>query len=175
MLRGTDTDDSSLDGNTRRTEPSVGDDPRDRRGAYAMAMGAYLLLTVGAAAEMRRRRIRLPDISARDVILTAFATQRVSRVLARDPITSPLRAPFTDFVGVSGPAQLEERAVDDSRLRHTIGELITCPFCLGQWVGTGFVVGHVLWPRAARIVTAGFAAIGLADHLHHLEQRLRDT
>ena len=151
------------------------DDPRERRGSYALAMTAYVVLAARAATVVRRRHLRLPDVTTRDVVLTALATQRVSRVLARDPITSPIRAPFTEFVGVSGPAQLEERAVDTSRLKHTVGELITCPFCLGQWVGTGFVVAQVLWPRAARIVTAGFAAIGLADHLHHLERRLRSS
>ena len=53
---------------------------------------------------------------------------------------------------------------DRSWWRGKVGELITCPFCLGQWVGTGFVVAQVLWPRAARIVTAGFAAIGLGPY-----------
>jgi hypothetical protein len=28
-----------------------------------------------------------------------------------------------------------------------MGELLTCPFCLGQWVATGLIFGLVLAPR----------------------------
>jgi hypothetical protein len=29
-------------------------------------------------------------------------------------------------------------------VRHAVGEMITCPFCLGAWVATGLVGGLVL-------------------------------
>ena len=54
-------------------------------------MTASVVLAAGAATVVRRRHLRLPDVTTRDVVLTALATQRVSRVLARDPITSPIR------------------------------------------------------------------------------------
>ena len=32
-------------------------------------------------------------------------------------------------------------------LRHSIGELITCPFCLDIWIAAGFTIGLVFAPR----------------------------
>ncbi len=49
------------------------------------------------------RRIQLGDLA-----LLSVATHKISRLLAKDPVTSPLRAPFTRFEGTSGPAELKE-------------------------------------------------------------------
>lgn len=157
------------------SDGSVPDDPTERRSSYALAMAVHVAAVSAAAVVLRRRMPRFRPLGVTDVIMTALATQRASRVLAKDPITSPLRAPFTTFVGVDGPAQLDERARNDSRLRHTVGELVTCPFCLGQWVGTSLVIAQLAWPRAGRVITSGLAAIGIADMLHHVEARLRSN
>lgn len=158
---------------TPETEQDLAD-PTTRRTSYALLMGLYLVLVLVAVAVGRARRVRVPErIALRDLVLTALATQRMARLVAKDPVTSPVRAPFTEYVGVAGPAELQEQARDDSRFRHTVGELVTCPFCLGQWIGTAFVAGHVLAPRAARLVASTFAVVGVADTLQHVTQRVR--
>jgi hypothetical protein len=43
--------------------------------------------------------------------------------------------------------------------------LLVCPFCVGQWVATGFVFGLVLRPRATRLAASVFAALTAADFL----------
>jgi len=48
-----------------------------------------------------------------------------------------------------------------------VGELLTCPFCLGQWIATGLTVGLVLAPGPTRLVAATLAAVAGADFLHH--------
>lgn len=156
------------------TSAEAANDPTVRRRSYALVICLYALLLVAAVAFGRRRGIRLPErLATRDLVLSALATQRLARLVAKEPVTIPLRAPFTEFVGVAGPAELEERARDDSRLRHTVGELLTCPFCLGQWFGTAFVVGHVVWPKATRLVASTFAVVGVADSLQHATGWLR--
>ena len=45
------------------------------------------------------------------------------------------------------------------------GELLSCPFCLAQWIATGFVTGLVVAPRATRVVAATFSVVALADFL----------
>jgi hypothetical protein len=117
---------------------------------------------------------RVPErVGPWDVALCALATHKLSRLLSKDPITSPLRAPFTRYQGVSGDAELSEE-VRGEGARHAVGELVSCPFCLGQWVGTGFTAGLVLVPRQTRLVAATFAALAGADLLQHLYAQMQD-
>jgi hypothetical protein len=48
-----------------------------------------------------------------------------------------------------------------------VGELVTCPWCLAQWVATGLVVSSVLAPRATRLTCAGLAVVAASDALAH--------
>ena len=75
-----------------------------------------------------------------------------------------LRAPFTTFEGTSGPAELAED-VRVSGPKKTIGGLVTCPFCIGMWVSTGFTVGYVFAPRATRLATTTMAVLAGSDFL----------
>ncbi|MFH7594609.1 DUF1360 domain-containing protein [Streptomyces racemochromogenes] len=132
--------------------------------AYAGLMGLYAgtVLGIGAAAWAGRRP--LPRPGPWDVVLNAVATHQLSRLITKDPVTSPLRAPFTRFEGTSGPAELREE-VRGTGARKAIGELLTCPFCTGLWVATGITAGTVLAPRPTRLATATLAAVAASDFL----------
>jgi hypothetical protein len=84
--------------------------------------------------------------------------------VSKDSVTSPLRAPFTRYEGVSGPAELKE-GVRGTGFRKAVGELLSCPFCLSQWVSTGFTFGLLTAPRATRWTASVFASLALADFL----------
>src|SRR5690242_8899839 len=128
-----------------------------------MATYAGAVAAAGAVVALRRRP--LPERpAASDVVLVALATAKASRLVTRDPVTSPLRAPFTRYEGQGGPAEVNEE-VRGHGLRHSIGELLTCPFCLSQWIATGFTFGLLLAPRATRQVAATFSALEIADLL----------
>jgi hypothetical protein len=103
-------------------------------------------------------------MSASDIALAATATHKLSRLLARDPVTSPLRAPFTTYEGTAGPAELDEDARGEGA-RQAIGELITCPFCTGVWVATGLSAGLIFLPRTTRLAMGTLAALAGADLL----------
>ena len=45
------------------------------------------------------------------------------------------------------------------------GELVTCPFCTGVWVATGFGAGLICLPRTTRIAMGTLAALAGADIL----------
>jgi hypothetical protein len=131
---------------------------------FAGIMGAYGAAVVGLGAVAAARRA-LPDrFRAGDLALYGVATFRLARILAKDPVTSPLRAPFTTLEGTTGPAELHER-VDGHGWHHAVGELLTCPFCLGQWVATGFVFGGMVFPRFTRSVAATFVVHAVSDVL----------
>ena len=87
---------------------------------------------------------------------------KLARRVSKDSVTSPLRAPFTRYEGLSGPAELQEGG-RGSGIRKAVGELVSCPFCLSQWVATGFVFGLLMAPRATRWTASVFASLALAD------------
>ena len=94
-----------------------------------------------------------------------MATRKPSRLLAKDPVTSPLRAPFTRFAGTSGPAELQEK-VRGRGFRRAMGALVTCPFCLAVWVATSFGFSLVVAPRATRFAASVLTAVTGAEVLH---------
>lgn len=131
---------------------------------YAALMGLYGAAVTAGTVALRRRGRPLPEVRAFDVALIGVATHKLARRMSKDSVTSPLRAPFTRYEGVAGPAELQEK-VRGSGLRKAVGELITCPFCLSQWVATGFVFGLLTAPRATRWAASVLASLALADFL----------
>jgi hypothetical protein len=130
---------------------------------YWALLAAYGALAGGISLALRDR---LPErIDPTDLALLGAATFKVSRLLARDPVTSPVRAPFTQFEGQGGPSEVEESPRKDSALRHALGELVTCPFCIGQWVATAFATGLLVAPRATRLVASTMTVVAAADAL----------
>ncbi len=132
---------------------------------YLATLGAYGGLAGGLALLARLTGRSAPErVAGQDLLLISIATHKVSRMLAKDPVTSPLRAPFTRYDGPSAEAELGEE-VRGTGLRHSVGELISCPFCLGVWVATGFSAGLVFAPRFTRLAAATFTAVAASDAL----------
>lgn len=114
-------------------------------------------------------------IAPYDLALITAGTHKLARILSKDAVTSPLRAPFTRYRGTGGPAEVMEEARDTSPVRHAIGELLSCPFCLDMWVATGFTTGLLFAPRFTRLVTATFTALTGADFLHLVYARAQQA
>lgn len=134
-------------------------------GGYLAIMAGYGALMAGATTLLTRRRA-LPDgLRLGDGVLLAVATHKLSRTLAKDAVASPLRAPFTTFKGAAGPGEVNED-VRGKGVQKAAGELISCPFCLDQWVASAFVVGLAVAPRVTRFVASTFAVRAGADFLH---------
>ncbi len=133
-------------------------------GEYGLLIATFgTLFSVGLTVAARAGR--LPDrVRPSDVVLGALATQKLSRLVAKDRVTSAVRAPFTRREGEAGSAEVEE-APRGRGLRRTIGELLVCPFCLAQWVGAAFTIGLLLAPRPTRVIAGMMATVGLSDFL----------
>lgn len=136
-------------------------------GGYVVTMSTYASMVAALTGVALATGKRPPErIEPFDFALVALATHKLSRVITKDSVTSPLRAPFTRFTGVSGPAELNEEVRHKGGLRHSIGELLTCPFCMGMWVSTGFSFGMIFAPRGTRLAAATLAALAGSDFLH---------
>ena len=141
-------------------------------GSFIGIMAVHSVL-VGGAIAVAARRGRLRTLSLADLAVATIATYKLSRLLAKDPVTSPLRAPFTRLEGTTGPAELSEEVRGDG-LRHALGELVTCPFCLGQWVAAAFCLGLVYLPGVTRMVATIFTVHAGSDVLQFAYDRLED-
>ncbi|MFJ4521868.1 DUF1360 domain-containing protein [Streptomyces sp. NPDC088810] len=134
-------------------------------GGYLAAMTGFAAYTTAWATAVRLRGRPLPDRPEPwDVVLTSVATFRLSRLLTKASVTSPLRAPFTRYVAPQGPAELHEEAQPEDG-KHTVGELATCPFCMSVWVASTLTAGQLLWPRATRTAMGALTALAGADTL----------
>jgi Protein of unknown function (DUF1360) len=122
------------------------------------------LLAAGLAIAKRQGRELPESVPAGQLLLIGTASHKLSRIVAKDKVTSPLRAPFTELEGKGGPAELEERS-RGTGLRKAIGELLICPFCLNLWVIAAFSVGLLFAPRLTRFIASLFAALTIADFL----------
>ena len=144
-------------------------------GADLGAMGVYLGLVSAAAAAVRASGRQLPDrIPPGDAALLTVATFRLARRIAKDPVTSPLRAPFTTFQGPSGHAEVAEEVREHGGVKHAVGELLTCPFCLAQWVATGLVFGYVTAPKATRLVALTMTLVAGSDVLQFVYDSIQN-
>ena len=135
-------------------------------GGYVAVMAAFATLVTGSAALARATGRQLPDrLAPWDVVLLAAGTHKVSRLITKDSVTAPLRAPFTRYTGPAGPAEVQEEVRAKGGLRHSLGELLTCPFCLDAWVATVFTIGLVFAPRLTRLVAGTATALAGSDFL----------
>ena len=155
---------SALEGHSERYRPL---------GSYLALAGAFnALVATGLVAASRAGR--LPErVRADDLALGAVATYKVSRLVAKDRVTSGIRAPFTRFQEDSGHGEVEE-AARGKGLRRAVGELLVCPNCLAQWVAAGFTAGFVAAPRTTRAIAAMFTLYAGADLLQLAHGEVKD-
>jgi len=133
-------------------------------GGYLVLLSTYLTMVLTLGLVVRRRRALPARPAAADLALVAVATHKVSRMLAKDSVLAAVRMPFTRFEEAAGAGEVRE-SVRGHGLRHAVGELLTCPFCLAQWVATAFTFGMLLAPRATRHVASVFCAVTASDYL----------
>lgn len=149
----------------QRTERRYSDGEDRPLGGYLTAMAGFGVYTAAWVTAVRLRGRPVPERpDPWDIVLTSVATFRLSRLLSKAAVTSPLRAPFTRYVGPQGPAELHEEARPEDG-RDTVGELVTCPFCMSVWVASTLTASRLLWPRATRTAMGALASLAGADAL----------
>src|SRR5215210_3101007 len=126
-------------------------------GAFGAVLGGFLLLA----------RNRLPErVGFGDVARIGLASYKLGRLVAKDEVTSWVRAPVTR----DAEAQEPER----EGMARALGELVTCPYCIGVWVAAGFSAGLVVFPRQTRFAATILGGQAVADFLNAAFVRLRE-
>ena len=117
--------------------------------AFGAVLGAFLVLA----------RRRLPDrIAFGDMTHIGLASYKIGRLVAKDEVTSWVRAPVTRDADAS---ETKPEGVE-----RVLGELVTCPYCVGVWAASGLSYALVLYPRQTRLATTIFGAQAVADFLN---------
>jgi len=133
--------------------------------SYAGLMAAFTALLAAGLLAARRTGRPLPESpDPGDLVLVGIASHKASRLISKDKVTAPIRAPFTELEGPGGPAELEERA-RGTGARRAVGELLTCPYCLSLWIVSIFSIGLLFAPRLTRFFAAVLSALTISDFL----------
>ena len=140
--------------------------------AFGGLMGVYGAFA-GALGVLAARRGLPERIPVRDLALLGVATAKVSRLLSRDRVTSPLRAPVVEFEDFKSGSEVEESPRGHG-VQLALGELATCPYCLAQWVGTALLGGLFLRPRETRAVAGLFALLAVNDAVQVAHEKLME-
>jgi hypothetical protein len=98
-------------------------------GAYAAILGVFGAVTAaGLLAASRRRPEGAQPLQDRaslgDLALLGVATHKVSRLLTRDWVTAPLRAPFTEYQGTEEAGEVKEEARGEG-MQLAVGQVFT--------------------------------------------------
>lgn len=135
-------------------------------GSYAALMGAFGVSLAGFLGWTRAAGRRLPvRPGLGDLALYGVATHSLTRLVARDRVTSTLRAPFVRFQEDAKAGEVEETSRGQG-MQKAMGELLGCPFCLGPWVAAGLVCAGAVRPRETRLVASIFALSAASSFLH---------
>jgi hypothetical protein len=140
--------------------------------AYGVLTTAFGALFGGGIAALHGRMPERPR--ATDVALAGVATYKISRLLAKDRVTSVLRAPFTRYEGEAGPSEVSEEPRGRG-MQLALGELLVCPYCLGVWISAAFTAGLLVVPRFTRWFAAVLTALFGADLLQIAYKKAEDT
>ena len=112
---------------------------------------------------------KLPDKAPAvgDLLLLGVATHKLARLITKDAVTSPLRAPFVRLKDSAGEGEVEEEPRGEG-MQKALGDLVTCPYCIGVWIATPLWFGMLLAPRLTRFVAGVLVTVTGADFMHRV-------
>ena len=130
---------------------------------YAALAAAFWVVFAAFLATSRERLPERPRLS--DVGLIALSSYKLARVITKEDVTAFVRAPVTEDPQAKQPKP--------DGMARVLGELLTCPYCIGLWFTSGLSYSQVLFPRETRFFTAIFGSYAVTDFLHAAFVRLR--
>jgi len=137
-------------------------------------VAAYAGAVSAAAVLFRRSGRRVPEsVGAADIVLLGAATFKLSRLVTRDRVTSLIRFPFTRYKQEAPGPEVSEEPRGEG-IRHGLGELLTCPFCTSQWVGTALMGLYLFDQPLGRAVASLFGVLTVSDALQYAETGLHE-
>ncbi len=132
---------------------------------YAGAMTFFLTAVLAATTTAAGKNLLPKRIGPLDLMLLGIATHKLSRIVSKSRITGALRAPFVHYICSAGAGEVEEEPRGRG-LQRAIGELISCPYCMGPWSAAALGIGMLFAPRPTRFLASILTAVAVSDFLH---------
>lgn len=147
--------------------PAAGYSDHEHRplAGYSILTAVFGSAFAGGLIAAYRRRGELPEgYGPWDLFTVGIATHKLSRLIAKDRVTSFARAPFVRYQEPDGHGEVSEEA-RGTGLRLATGELLICPYCIAQWVVAALGMGMVAAPRLTRLIAFVYTAEAASDFL----------
>lgn len=144
--------------------------PSNERTSKLTLAGTFLGLLAAFSARLQQRDEQV-QLSPFDLVQLGLSTYRAGRLVAYERVAAPLRDPVTETVP-DGSGAGETVVATGTGWRWTIGELLSCPICIGTWVAAGLVYGLHLAPRPTRVFLAVMSSTGVAQLLSETTEAL---
>lgn len=125
---------------------------------YATLNLVHSALLAATAVLAGRRGVKDP-LTTGDMAQLTLATFAIAKAVSREKIGRWVREPFVD-----GDARDAQVPVGGG-LRRAVGELVTCPRCVGAWSALSLVALRTASPAAGHVATTVFASAGANDFL----------
>lgn len=133
---------------------------------YGALISLFWILFGGAAIAFTSKQERTSRPRAfGDILLLGVATHMLSRIAAKDRVTSVLRSPFARYVEDGAPGEVEEEP-RGTGIRKAVGELVTCPYCMSPWIAAILSIGMSVAPELTRRICSLFSSVAVAYFLH---------
>lgn len=135
----------------------------EERATYLGLIGTFTGLLAAVAWSQRHKQAAFA-LAPADMALLGLATYRAGRLAAYDRVTEPLRAPVTETVPDEYDAG-ENVVAEGAGMQKALGELVSCPTCVGTWAAAGLLYGMQIAPVPTRALAGILAVSGLAEIL----------
>jgi hypothetical protein len=146
---------------TDTNEQTAAPDGAEPIAGYLALAFTFLGLTCAGLVWLRRNKLLLPKPNALDVALIGLGTARLSRLITREKVARPLRAPFT-ITERTERAEVKEHAKGSGMIRAA-GELVTCPRCTAIWAAGGLCLVYFASPSAGRFFSLILSSSLISD------------
>jgi hypothetical protein len=123
-----------------------------------MALNAVFAAMLAGVVVATREKTRASEpLTSRDLAVTGAASFALAKVISRERIGTWVREPFVEEEAGGRPR--------GRRLRHAVGELLTCTRCVGAWTALGLVGLRLTSPATGRVVNDVLAVSAMNDWL----------
>jgi hypothetical protein len=129
---------------------------------YLAVTALFVAATTIGLVGLRRSRGKIPTPDLLDLFVLGAGTLRLSRLVSRDKVMSPVRAPFTEIERDKANGEARERARGSGAVR-AIGELLTCPRCTAMWASGALCLTYFWAPDLGRSVGVILASAAVSD------------
>ena len=132
---------------------------------YASLMAFYLASVATLSGVALQKGLLPRRFGLFDLALLGAATHKLSRLVAKDRITGIIRAPFVNYIRSAEAGEVEEEPRGHG-LQRGIGNLISCPYCVGPWCAAALGFGLIFAPKITRFFAGILASVTMSDFLH---------